>query len=227
MSGVVRHLLSRCFHFHLMAPMKHEMKYFPFPIGCRVALIPMPAQKCLGSWMLIWLLVLSDVRLYPCFSTCSFHHLTLLRKKKKKTNLALLYVFVLTKQTSMVGQRWLPQTQGLSTSFLQALPEVCVPTPPSLSSSPGPLLQFLGPQSLGPLHPGSRGWSEIRRSGSFFFALPISSELCKLFSGRKSREGSPFPNSGFGCSLQPRVPLEVSLFVSACPVSAAPADCSP
>lgn len=91
MSGVVRHLLSRCFHFHLMAPMKHEMKYFPFPIGCRVALIPMPAQKCLGSWMLIWLLVLSDVRLYPCFSTCSFHHLTLLRKKKKKKKPTLLF----------------------------------------------------------------------------------------------------------------------------------------
>lgn len=228
MSGVVRHLLSRCLHFHLMAPMKPEMKYFPFPIGCRVALIPMAGPEV--SWLLYANLASGSFR--RSFVPLFFHLLVSsphsFKEEKKKTNLALLYVFVLTKQTSMVGQRWLPQTQGLSTSFLQALPEVCVPTSSlPVQFPPSPLLQFLGPQSLGPLHPGSRGWSEIRCSGSLFFALPISSELCKLFLGRKSWEGSPFPNSGFGCSPQPRVPLEVSLVFSACPVSAAPADCSP
>lgn len=115
------------------------------------------------------------------------------KEEKKKTNLALLYVFVLTKQTSMVGQRWLPQTQGLSTSFLQALPEVCVPTPPSLSSSPQPLAPVPGASE--PWAPPSWLPGLVRNTMFRIFILCSPDLLGALQTvlGKKKLGGESFP----------------------------------
>lgn len=73
--GVAGHLLSRWCNSHLMDPMKHEMKYFPFPVGHRVALIHLGSPEV--SQLLYANLASSSFRLaYPCFSLASFHDLT-------------------------------------------------------------------------------------------------------------------------------------------------------
>lgn len=65
-----------------------------------------------------------------------------------------------------------------------------MPTPSSPFCAPCPLLQFLGLQRAPGLQAtGPRGWLEISCSGTLFFTLPISTELYKLFLGRKRRGG--------------------------------------
>lgn len=82
------------------------MKYFPFPIGCQIALTRMCNPEVV--WLLYtdpWLLVLLAFYMFvfhlPHFIT-SF--------SLGRRNLAVLCVLALTKQTSMVDQRWLLQT---------------------------------------------------------------------------------------------------------------------
>lgn len=81
------------------------MKYFPFPVGCQVALTLRVAQKGHGPCTLTWLLVLLDFHVFvfhlPHFIT-SF--------SLGRRNLVVLCVLALTKQTAMVDQHWLLQT---------------------------------------------------------------------------------------------------------------------
>lgn len=82
--GMAGHLLSGCCNSHLMDPVKHEVTYFPFPIGSQAALTQLGCLEV--SWLLYANLASGSFRLHtlvfhlPHFTTSLFFFF--LRKKK-------------------------------------------------------------------------------------------------------------------------------------------------